>query len=164
MEPLPAVIVLPQRWGVPIEPIEALYIIPVHSMRRIVQQEPLQTLIFPPLNKGAVFRGHKAELSSGVGQLVHGQQPKPCELPPVITGHPPHQAKLPMHDLVMAQRQNKSFGEAIGHGEGQLIVVIGAEWEIRLTVFQRIVHPAHVPLIVEAQTAGGRVPRHMGPR
>ena len=53
----------------------------------------------------------------------------------------------------MRERQNIVFGEGIHERERDLVVHVLAEERVGRAVAQHIVHPAHVPLEVEAQTA-----------
>ena len=53
----------------------------------------------------------------------------------------------------MRERQDIVFGEGIHEREGDLVVHVLAEKRVRRAVAQHIVHPAHVPLEVEAQAA-----------
>ena len=69
-----------------------------------------------------------------------------------------------MHDLVVAQRANKVLGKGVHDGEREQAVVAGAPRKIGLHVVQGVVHPAHVPLVVEAQAAVLRRIGHERPR
>ena len=69
-----------------------------------------------------------------------------------------------MHDLVVAQRTNEVLGKSVHDGEREQAVVAGAPRKIGLHVVQGVVHPAHVPLVVEAQAAVLRRVGHERPR
>ena len=69
-----------------------------------------------------------------------------------------------MHDLVVAQRAYKVLGKGVHDGEREQPVVAGAPRKIGLHVVQGVVHPAHVPLVVEAQAAVLRRIGHERPR
>ena len=58
-----------------------------------------------------------------------------------------------MHDFVVAQRADEVLGKGVHDGEREQAVVAGAPRKIGLHVVQGVVHPAHVPLVVEAQAA-----------
>ena len=58
-----------------------------------------------------------------------------------------------MHHFVVADGQHKVLAERIEEAEGNLVVVACAEERIGLHVAEHVVHPAHVPLEVEAQAA-----------
>ena len=61
-----------------------------------------------------------------------------------------------MHHLVMRQRQHEVLAEGVHQAEGHLVVVPAPVQRVFLHVAQGVVHPAHVPLEVEAQAAGIR--------
>ena len=69
-----------------------------------------------------------------------------------------------MHDLVVAQRQHVVLGVGVDEGERELAVVVGAVHGIALEVVQGVVHPPHVPLEAEPETAAGRRTGHTRPR
>src|SRR5438132_13300872 len=79
---------------------------------------------------------------------------------PVVTRHAPEQRALPMHDLVMRERQDEIFEEGVMQAEQDLAVVMLAVDRILADVLERVVHPAHVPLVTEAQTAPVHRPRY----
>ena len=56
-----------------------------------------------------------------------------------------------MHHLVVGEGQDEVFREGVEEGEGDVPVVILPEVGVQLHVVEHIVHPAHVPLEVEAQ-------------
>ena len=51
----------------------------------------------------------------------------------------------------MGDGQHEVFGEGVHHGEGDVLVVVLAEPGVQLQVVAHVIHPAHVPLEVEAQ-------------
>lgn len=58
-----------------------------------------------------------------------------------------------MHDFVVREGQHKIFAPGIQQAEGHQIVVIFTIDRIVLHVVEGVVHPAHIPLEVEAQAA-----------
>jgi len=68
-----------------------------------------------------------------------------------------------MDDFVMGERQDEVLGERIKKTKGQLVVVIVAVDRVFAEVFERVMHPSHVPLHRETKTAGPGGPRHLGP-
>ena len=72
---------------------------------------------------------------------------------PVITRHLINQRTLAMNYLIMRQWQYEVLVECIHQGEGQLILMpLTINW-VKAYITENVVHPAHVPLIVEAHTA-----------
>ena len=62
-----------------------------------------------------------------------------------------------MHHLIVAQRQQIQLVVEVVHTEQQLAVAARALAEGGGKVVQRVVHPAHIPLVVKAHAlvAGG---------
>ena len=130
----------------------------------LLGQEPLNGLVVAPLNKLADLVAHKVELGTGVRHLVEGQRAQAGKLAPPVARHAADERALAVHDLVVAQRANKVLGKGIHDGEREQPVVAGAPRKIGLHVVQGVVHPAHVPLVVEAQAAVLRRIGHERPR
>ena len=53
----------------------------------------------------------------------------------------------------MAEHQNEIFGIGVNHAEGNQIVVVFAVDGFVLHVREEVVHPAHVPLVMETEAA-----------
>ena len=68
----------------------------------------------------------------------------------------PSSERFAVHHLVVRQRQDEILGEGVEQPEGQLVVMIVAMDRILLHVVQRVVHPAHVPFVAEAEAAVDR--------
>ena len=68
-----------------------------------------------------------------------------------------------MDHLVVGQRQNIVLRESVHEGEGDVPVVELPEVGVQLDVVADVVHPAHVPLEVEAQAAVVHRVGHLGP-
>ena len=119
----------------------------------LLGQEPLDGLVVAPFNKLADLVAHKVELGTGVRHLVKGQRAQAGKLAPPVARHAADQRTLAVYDLVVAQWANKVLGKGVHDGEREQPVVAGAPRKIGLHVVQGVVHPAHVPLVVEAQAA-----------
>ena len=96
--------------------------------------------------------------------LVEGERAQAGKLAPPVARHAADQRALAVHDLIVAQRANKVLGKGVHDGEREQPVVAGAPREIGLHVVQGVVHPTHVPLVVEAQAAVLRRIGHERPR
>ena len=68
-----------------------------------------------------------------------------------------------MHHLVVGQRQDIVLRESVHQREGDVPMVKLAEVGVQLDIVADVVHPAHVPLEVEAQTAVVHRLGHLGP-
>ena len=75
------------------------------------------------------------------------------ELVVVLAGHLVDQAAFAVHYFVVADGQHEVLAEGIEEAEGDFVVVACAEERVGLHVAEHVVHPAHVPLEVKAQTA-----------
>ena len=101
----------------------------------------------------ARLRVHVGEEQAQVGELL-----------PLVAGHLADQRSLAVDDFVVRERQHEIFQERIQHAEGEHVVVILAMDGIVLKIFQRVVHPSHVPLHAEAEAADVNRFRDHGPR
>ena len=125
-------------------------------MTRIIQTRPIQFAVLVPLAALAEFLSHEQQFLArmaeheGVGRLEVG------ELHLVRTRHLFDHRTLEVDNLIVGDDKNVVLAVCIGHGEGHLIVVVFAEVRIALLILQKVVHPAHVPLEVEAETAVDR--------
>ena len=68
-----------------------------------------------------------------------------------------------MHHLVVGQGQDEVLRESVHQREGDVLVVELPEVGVQLHVMGDVVHPAHVPLQVEAQAALVHRVGHQGP-
>ena len=130
----------------------------------LLGQEPLNRFVVAPLDKLADLVAHKVELGTGVRHLVEGERAQAGKLAPPVTRHAADERALAVHDLVVAQRADKVLGKGIHDGEREQAMVAGAPRKIGLHVVQGVVHPAHVPLVVEAQATVLRRIGHKRPR
>ena len=116
----------------------------------VVQQHPVQLLCLVPLGKLAELLSHEQQLLARVRHHVAEEGAQIGKLVVILAGHLVQQAALAVHDLIVADGQHKVLAESVEEAEGHLVVVAGAEQRVGLHVAEHIVHPAHVPLEVEA--------------
>ena len=69
-----------------------------------------------------------------------------------------------MHDLVVAERQDEALVVRVQQRERHLVVVVATVDRVEGHVAERVVHPAEVPLVTEAQPARRCRRRHARPR
>ena len=69
-----------------------------------------------------------------------------------------------MHDLVVRQRQDEVLAVGVDGPEGQPVVMPGPVDRVVRQVVERVMHPAHVPLVAEAEPAAVDRPGHARPR
>ena len=68
-----------------------------------------------------------------------------------------------MDHLVVGEYQHKILAVGVQHAKGQPAVMVAAEIGIALHISQKIIHPAHVPLIIKAQRALFHIPGDLRP-
>jgi hypothetical protein len=147
-----------------IKPIEVAYQPLDAGVVGIVEQEPVDLAVMVPLallgdlaaheqQLLARMRPHEAQIGAQVGEFL-----------PAIARHAAEQRAFAMHYLVMRDRQDEAFGKGIDQPERHVVVVIGAMDRIVRHVAQRVVHPAHVPFVGEAEAQLGHRLGDAGPR
>ena len=100
------------------------------------------------------FLPHEQQLLAREQPLVSEQRPQVRRALPVVTRHPAPERTLPVHHLVVRQRQHEVLAEGIHQAEGDFVVVPAPVHRILVHVLQGIIHPAHVPFEMETQAAG----------
>ena len=121
---------------------------------RPIESIPIHRTVMIPF---AVLRhliAHEGELFARMGPLVGEQRAHAGIALPVIARHLAEQRALAVHDLVVADRQHIMLRVCVHHGEGDLVVVPLTVDRLLVQILQGVVHPTHVPLEAEAQTAG----------
>ena len=136
-----------------IEGVQGLDVVLQLGVLVVVQQHPIQLLFLVPLRELAKLLPHEQQLLAGVGHHVAEEGAQVGKLCLVLAGHLVDQAALAVHHFIVADGQHKVFAEGIEEAEGDLVVVARAEERVGLHVAEHVVHPAHVPLEVEAKAA-----------
>ena len=119
----------------------------------VLEQPPVELARLRPLRLLAQLDAHEDELLAGVGPHVGQVGAQVGQLLPAVSGHLAQHRALAVHDLVVAQRQHVVLRPGVDQGEGHVAVVVRAVDGVALEVAQGVVHPAHVPLEAEAETA-----------
>ncbi len=133
-------------------------------VRRKLQQMPLQIVPDVPLAAVAELHPHKQSFLAGVGKHVAVKAAQVGKLIPVVAGHFTRHRAFAVYHLIVGERQHEVFAEGVPNAEGDEVVVKLAEPRVHVEIVQHVVHPAHVPLQVEAQAARVGRPRHHRPR
>ena len=81
---------------------------------------------------------------------------------PFVARHLADDRAFAVHDLVVRDRQHEVLAEGVEKTEGHLVVAPAAIDRVARHVVERVVHPAHVPLEAEAETALVGRPRDAG--
>src|SRR6266566_8083464 len=122
-------------------------------MQRILEKMPIKRMVMAPFAFLAELAAHEQELLAGVAEheaIVGAQIGKAL---PFIAWHAAENRPLAVHDLVMRERQDEVLEERVVQAEKDLAVMMLAVDRIFADVFERIVHPSHVPLVPEPETA-----------
>ena len=130
----------------------------------IFKQVPIKLLLIVPLIKLTDLRSHEVQLLAGVSHDIGLESSQSGELLPIIARHLLKHGGLAVNHFIVGQRKNEMLGEGIHQREGQQVVIVRAVDRIHREVSDGIVHPAHVPLEGEAQTAVLRLACHLRPR
>src|SRR2546429_2308822 len=114
---------------------------------------PIERVVVPPFVFLAELSAHEQKLLAGMAEheTVIGAQI--CKALPFVARHAAEDGALAVHDLVMGERQDEIFGERVVQAEQDLTVMMLAVNRIPADVFERIVHPSHIPLVAESQPA-----------
>ena len=116
-----------------------------------------------PLGALAELAAHEEQLLARVRPHVPEERAQAGELLPLVARLLAEQRPLPVHDLVVGEREDEVLVPGVDHRERQLVVVPPAMDRLQRDVRERVVHPAHVPLEGEPEPAAVGRPRDAGP-
>ena len=91
------------------------------------------------------------------------ERPQPRELLPFVARELAEERALPVHHLVVREREDEVLVPCVDERERQVVVVPAAVDRLARDVPERVVHPAQVPLEGESQPAGLGRARDAGP-
>ena len=114
-------------------------------------QVPVERLLFVPFAELAKFIAHEVELLARMRVLERVGEAEVSELLPIVTRHFAEHGTLAVDHFVVAENLYEVFRISIDHAERELVVMVFAVDRFVLDVAEEIVHPAHVPLVVEAE-------------
>ncbi len=123
------------------------------TMPRAIQQMPIQRLVVIPVGPLPEFGAHEQQFVARVRPHQGQIGAQVGEAAPVVARHLPEQATGAVHHFIVGERQHEAFVECVHQPEGELAMVMRTFGRIALHVAQRVVHPAHVPFVREAQAA-----------
>ena len=156
---LPRGVVHPEGRVGSIEPVGLLGEALIGAVILVLQKEPFERALEIPFYELAEFAAHELQLLAGECYAVGRQQAQLRELGLDIALHAADEQLLPVNDLVMREGQHVMLREGVGHLERELVLMVLPVNAVELEVGERIVHEAHVPLVIEAEPL---VPRHVG--
>ena len=114
---------------------------------------PVERLLLVPFAELPELVAHEVELLARVRVLESVGEAEVRELLPVVAGHLAQHGALAVHHFVVAEHLDEVLAVGVHHAERELVVVVLAVDGFVLDVAQEVVHPAHVPLVVETEAA-----------
>src|SRR6185312_2716137 len=121
-------------------------------MAILFKKMPIEAGVVVPLVPLAEVVTHEEQLLARMSEHVAIDQPKVCELLPLIARHLAKHRALPEDHFIVRKRQDVIFAEGVNQAEQDLVVVVRAENGIPGCVIERVVHPPHVPLESKAKS------------
>src|SRR5215469_1026314 len=129
----------------------------------VLEKMPIKRMIVAPFVLLAELAAHEQELLAGVTEHEAVISAQVGEALPLIARHAPENRTLAVHNLVMGERQDEVLEKRVVQAEKDLAVMMLAVDRIFADVFERVVHPSHVPLVAEPETAPIHRPRYHRP-
>ncbi len=142
-----------QRWFRGVRAVEIPDEAADPGVERAVEHVPVEARVVVPLASLAELGAHEHQLLARVRVHEPVQHAQGGRLLPVVSRQLSEHRALAVHDLVVRERQDEVLRERVDQREGQVPVVVPAEDRILLHVLQGVVHPPHVPLVGEPETA-----------
>src|SRR6266404_9197442 len=122
-------------------------------MTGMLEKVPIKRVVMAPFALLAELAAHEQQLLAGMAEheaVIGAQIGKAL---PFVAWHAAENRTLAVHDLVMGERQDEVLEERVVQTEKDLaVMMLAVDW-IFANVFERIVHPSHVPLVPEPETA-----------
>ncbi len=133
--------------------VEVTHAILYSLIHRILQQMPAQTFVAVPFPVLTELTPHKQQFLAGMSihKAVIGTQVG--KLLPLVTRHFTQHRPLAVNHFVVGNRQDKILVKRIEQTKRKQAVMILTIDRIFADIAQSIVHPAHIPLITEPETA-----------
>ena len=114
-----------------------------------------------PLGPLRQFVAHEQELLAGHSVHITKEQAQVGILLPLVARHHAEEGPFPVDGFIMRERQHEVLVKGIDHPERQFAMMIFSERRIAFEIAQGVVHPAHIPLQTEAETACVGRPRNL---
>ena len=138
-------------------PVEAVEVAnePLHAgVARVAEQVPVEARVVVPFAGLCEVLAHEQELLPGMTPHEGEVGAQVGEALRFVARHLREQRALAVHHFVVAQRQHEVLREGVVHAEGHLVMVVSSVDGLAPHVVQGVVHPAHVPLVAESESAG----------
>ena len=122
-------------------------------MSLVVAEVPVEPRFEIPLPLLREVLTHEQQFFAGVTHHHGIARFQTAELVELVADKFVYHAALAVHDLVVGKHEHIIFVERVLEGMRHKSVVVGAENRVGVVVLYAVVHPAHVPLQAEAETA-----------
>ena len=119
----------------------------------VLEEVPIEAASFAPFVALGELLAHKEKFLAGMGVLIRIKKAEIGELLPHVAGHFVEERVFAVDDFVVRKGKEKIFGEGVEQRKSELIVFVFAMDGIVREIFERIVHPAHVPFEAEAEAS-----------
>ena len=114
-EAVPAVVNVPERAAAAVAGVERAAPALHGFVHRVVEQQPVESLLVVPLDELAEFRAHERELLARVRELIAVECAQGGKLLLIGAVHLVEHRLLAVHDLVVRKREDKVLGESVHH-------------------------------------------------
>ena len=154
LEAVPVEVNFPERTVFLVELVQGARVFEHLRVHRVLLDEmPIEAVVVIPLDELRELAAHEEELLARMRHPIAEEAAQSRELLPVVAGHLAHERALAVHDLVVRQGQHEVLAEGIHKGERDLVLIPLAVDGVEAHVREHVVHPAHVPLVVESHAA-----------
>ena len=154
---------LKQRREVPQHPVQIAHQTLHPSVRRLIQVLPVQRALLAPLVPLRKLAAHVQQFLARMAPHVTVVSPQVGKALPfagqAVTGHLAQHRAFAVNHFIVRDRQHEVVVEGVHQREPHLVLMPTAVNGRARHVAQRVVHPAHVPLVVETQAAALAVVR-----
>ena len=124
------------------------------SVERTFCQCPVQCTGFAPFVQLTQLVAHEIQLFTRMCEHIQIHHTRLRILVAFVRApHFLHDCRLAVHNLVVRERQQIVFVAEIMHRPEQLAMIARTQIRLGLTELERVVHPAEIPFVVEAQAA-----------
>ena len=122
-------------------------------MQRLVEQVPVEAVVVVPLARLAELAAHEHQLLARMRVHEPVERAQGRRLLPVVAGDLGEHRAFAVHHFVMRKRQDEILAERVNQRERQVLMAPAAVDRIVVDVLQDVVHPPHVPLVGEPESA-----------
>ena len=120
-------------------------------MQGIFQQFAVGLAGLVPFTELSYLIAHEAELFSGVCRHIEEKLSALREFVLVISPHLLHYRCFSVYAFIMREREQEQFAVEVLHRECEHMIILTPLGGGHPEIVQSIVHPAHVPFVIEAE-------------